>query len=295
MKARATVIIPTFGNAVFARWAIKSVQQQTVKEIEICIICDGSPENMVSFFKEMEQEDPRIKVFEFPKSPRTGEPYRDIVIKQTTGEIICYCCHDDLWLPFHVEEMETALARCFFAHSAHATVKAIQGVKDEGDFLSWLYRISLKDKYIVSRMHQGHNFFGLTFGAHTRKSYNKLEEGWVTTPKRNMPTDLYMWQKFLSAYQSQCDTVMKITALKFRKYDRRDWSKQERADELKCYFERIQDSTFLTQLDKIYDTFRLSRIKRIKEVFKEIVYKRFRVSRVQQIKALFEDIFISNR
>ncbi len=275
MKARATVIIPTFGNAVFARWAIKSVQQQTVREIEVCIICDGSPENMVSFFKDMQQEDPRIKVFEFPKSPRTGEPYRDIVIKQTTGEIICYCCHDDLWLPFHVEEMETALARCCFAHSAHATVKAIQDVEDEGDFLSWLYRISLKDKYIVNRMHQGYNFFGLTFGAHTRTSYNELEEGWVTTPKKNMPTDLYMWLKFLSAYQSRCHSIMKITALHFMKCDRKDWSEQDRADELKRYFERMQDSAFLGRIGNMYDTFRLPRIEQLKELIRNIlVYSR---------------------
>jgi|SRR5271157_1749191 len=104
--ARATVIIPTFGNAKFARWAVKSVQRQTVTDIEICIICDGSPENMVSFLNNMRKEDPRIKVFVFPKSPRTGEPYRDIVIKQTTGKIICYCSHDDLWLPDHVRTME---------------------------------------------------------------------------------------------------------------------------------------------------------------------------------------------
>ena len=74
MEVRATVIIPTFGNAKFARWAIKSVQQQSIKDIEICIICDGSPEEMISFFKGMEKEDPRVQVFVFPKSPRTGEP-----------------------------------------------------------------------------------------------------------------------------------------------------------------------------------------------------------------------------
>ena len=295
MKARATVIIPTFGNAVFARWAIKSVQQQTIRDIEICIICDGSPENMVSFFKEMGQEDLRIKVFEFPKSPRTGEPYRDIVIKQTTGEIICYCCHDDLWLPFHVEEMDTALAKCCFTHSTHAEVKASQGINDKDDFLSNLIRVSLKDKHIVDRMRYGINFFGLTFGAHTRKSYNKLKEGWVTTPRRNMPTDWYMWRKFSSAYQGRCDTVKKITALHFGKGYRIDWSEQERAGELKRYFERIQDSTFLTQIDNMYNTFRLPWIKQIKELFKDVVYKKFRVSRVEQIKALFESIFISNR
>ena len=66
MVARATVIIPTFGQAKFSAWPIKSVQAQTVKEIEICIICDGSAENMVEFFNALAKEDPRIKVFSFP-------------------------------------------------------------------------------------------------------------------------------------------------------------------------------------------------------------------------------------
>ena len=270
MKARATVIIPTFGNASFARWAIKSVQQQTVKDIEICIICDGSPKNMVSFFKEMAQDDYRIKIFEFPKAPRTGESHRDIVIKQAASEVICYCCHDDLWLPFHIEEMEATLAGCCFANSIHALVTVPQNMKNKDDFLFYLYRVNLKDKKDVKRMRRGHNFFTLTFVAHTRKSYNELEEGWVTTPKKNMPTDFYMCRKFLSAYPSQCDTVMRITALNFRKYYRRTWSEQQRDDELKRYFERIQDSAFLAQIGKFYDTFRLSRIQQIREFLQDI-------------------------
>jgi glycosyltransferase involved in cell wall biosynthesis len=104
---RATVIIPTFGNAKFARWAVKSVQQQTVTDIEICIICDGSPENMVSFFENMGKEDPRIKVFVFPKSPRTGNLIS--IRNQTNHREITYCSHDDLWLPDHVRTMEKAL------------------------------------------------------------------------------------------------------------------------------------------------------------------------------------------
>lgn len=105
---RATVIIPTFGNAKFARWAIKSVQNQTVKDIEICIICDGSPEHMVSFFQRYGEMIPGLK-FCFSKITKDREPYRDIVIKQTTGKIICYCSHDDLWLPDHIKEVEKTL------------------------------------------------------------------------------------------------------------------------------------------------------------------------------------------
>ncbi|MHB8085182.1 MAG: glycosyltransferase family A protein [Dehalococcoidia bacterium] len=247
MKKRATVIIPTFGNAKFARWAIKSVQEQTVKNIEICIICDGSPEGMVSLFRSMEQDDPRIRVFSFPKSPRTGEPYRDIVIRQTCGRIICYCGHDDLWLPDHIEVVEKTLKKCCFTHTIHAYINVPEAVKDKTSLFGGIYGISLNPE-IIQKMQQGENFFGLTFGSHTRKSYFRLKEGWVTTPQPEIPTDLYMWCKFLTALGKDCKSTMKITALNFRQPDRKDWSEQQRDEELGIYFEKIHDPAFLTNL-----------------------------------------------
>jgi len=245
--ARATVIIPTFGDARFARWAVKSVQQQTVTDMEICIICDGSPESMVSFFKKMGNEDTRIKVFVFPKSPRTGEPYRDIVIKQTTGKIICYCSHDDLWLPDHVQTMEKTLKKCRFTHSLHVFVNLPERISAENALLGGVYWININPD-IIKKMNGCENFFGLTFAAHTRKSYYELKEGWGTTPLENWPTDLYMWCKFLAAFGDQCKTTIKVTALNFRLIDRKEWSEQRRDAELQQYFKKIATPEFLRQL-----------------------------------------------
>ncbi|MHB8138003.1 MAG: glycosyltransferase family A protein [Smithellaceae bacterium] len=251
METRATVVIPTFGDAKFARWAVKSVQNQTVRDIEICIICDGSPENMISFFHGMGKEDQRIKVFTYPKAPRTGEPYRDIVIKQTTGKIICYCSHDDLWLPDHIRAVEKSLATCCFTHTLHASIGLPKEIKGKYDIFSVIYDIDLTDINIVKTMLSGTNFFGLTFGAHTRASYMKLSEGWITTPRPEIPTDLYMWCKFLNAYGNNCKTTSKLTALNFPKIMRDNWSETERDDELRFYYERIQSRPFLWNL-KMY-------------------------------------------
>ncbi|HJX31478.1 MAG TPA: glycosyltransferase family A protein [Thermodesulfobacteriota bacterium] len=266
MEARATVIVPTFGQAFFAQWAVKSVQNQRIKDIEICIICDGSPESMVTFFKKMAQEDPRIKVFTFPKSPRTGEPYRDLVIKQTTGKIICYCSHDDLWLPNHLQEIEEALKKCRFAHSLHAVVNLPEKVRAEQRLFDGSYFKNIKDHNTYKNMFRGINFFGLTFGAHTRDSYFKLEEGWVTTPRENATTDLYMWCKFLAAFPDECKTIMKITALSFPYKPRKEWPEQQRDDELKYYFERIQDPDFVKTISKYLLRFKIKRFipKRLK-------------------------------
>lgn len=238
--ARATVIIPTFGNATFARWPITSVQNQTIEDIEICIICDGSPGPMVSFFKAMGKEDPRIQVFVFPKSPRTGEPYRDMVIEQTSGKIICYCSHDDLWLPYHVQIMEKSLKNSCFTHTLHALVNP---ATHHEDTTNWLQYIAWVD------MHKEITF-GLTFAAHTRECYYQLPERWVTTPDKKIATDVYMWRKFLSHFEARCRTTAMVTALCFHQIPRKDWSELQRDEELRDYFGRVQTPGFLKELHR---------------------------------------------
>ena len=250
MSARATVIIPTFSDARFAVWAIKSVQQQSVKDIEICIICDGSPSEMAAFFKDMTKEDSRISVFVYPKSPRTGEPYRDEAIKNTTGNIVCYCCHDDLWFPNHIETMEKALEFFDFTHTYNATVKNPKTIKNQHKFLASVLFADLNKKKFIKRMLNNDNYFGLSFAAHTRKAYCKLKEGWVTTPDKNIPTDLYMWKKFISASDITCGTIKKVTALTFPFPLRRDLTETERNEELMSYFDNINNPAFVRQINR---------------------------------------------
>lgn len=250
MSARATVIIPTFSDARFAVWAVKSVQRQTVRDIEICIICDGSPPEMVAFFKDMAEEDSRIRVFTYPKSSRTGEPYRDEAIKNTTGNIVCYCCHDDLWFPNHIETMEKALEVFDFTHTYNATVRNPTTIKNSHNFLANVLFADLSKKKFISRMLNNNNYFGLSFAAHTRKAYGKLKEGWTTTPDKNIPTDLYMWKKFLQTSEIICGTKKEITALTFPFPLRSKLTEAERYNELKSYFDKINDPAFVRQINK---------------------------------------------
>ena len=142
----------------------KKRSESNVKDIEICIICDGSPDAMVSFFEDMGKDDPRMKVFVFPKSPRTGEPYRDKVIEQTSGKIICYCSHDDLWLPDHIQVMEKSLRNGCFTHTLHAMVNPSVKNADTSNWLRDVGWINLNPE-IMKKMKSGENWIGLTFGA----------------------------------------------------------------------------------------------------------------------------------
>lgn len=256
MNARATVIIPTYGDARFIIWPLKSVQQQTVKEIEICIICDGSPPDMVDYLREISKDDPRISIYIYPKSPRHGEIYRDEIIKKTSGEIICYCSHDDLWLPNHIETVEKELKNACFTNTIHAAVMGDQ-IKEgtEPFWFSWRDISDAKEQKVLL---DGQSFISLTFGAHTRKAYLELEEGWTTTPI-NKYTDWYMWRKFVSSYPCKCTTAPVITSLNLRKSTRTNYNEQQRSDELEFFFNRIKDKDFLEYFDTIH-------IKRIYEL-----------------------------
>jgi len=245
--ARATIIIPTYDHAPYARWAIASAQAQTVRELEICVICDGSPPDMVEMIREMAAEDERILVLLFPKAPRTGEIHRAQVIPQTTGRIICYLCHDDLWFPRHVEIMERLLQDYDFGHTLHVYAGLGPELGTVRHALpADIAHARFRDRMLDLQVPQ--NYFGLSFGAHTREAYFRLESGWTVTPE-GIWTDLHMWRKFLSAPWCRCASHLTITGLHFeRDYWTGLFSPEDFDRELGRCFAKMTSPAFIEDL-----------------------------------------------
>ncbi len=192
-------------------------------------------------------EDDRIMVLQFSKAPRTGEIHRARVIPKTTGRIICYLCHDDLWFPRHVETLERLLQTADFGHTLH--IHAGLG-SDFGTvrhaLLADIAHSTFQDKMLDTKVPK--NFIGLTYGAHTREAYFRLKEGWSVTPD-GIWTDLHMWRKFLSAPWCRCASYTGITALHFeRSYWTELYSPDEFKRELGRCFARMADPAFLEDL-----------------------------------------------
>jgi len=248
MATRATIILPTFGEAPFIRWAIASAQRQTVRELEICVICDGSPPPMIEMLHDLAREDPRIRVFTFHKGPRHGEIYRhEVITREATGAIICYLCHDDLYLPWHVESMERALQQNDFANSIAVAVRT---QREGGQKRPGIQAVTIADlqeplfRRIMLDWEANKWGFGLIFGAHTREAYLSLPEGWTTTPS-GVPTDMFMWRKLIANAGEKCASLMEITALHFdRSSARPNWSIQEREAEIGWWFPLTQRPDF---------------------------------------------------
>src|SRR5215813_10234999 len=106
---RASVVIPTYRHFATLPYAVKSVQNQGVEDIEILIVGDGVDDATRAAVQVLQADDPRIRFFDLPKGPRRGELNRDRVLHEAQGPIVCYACDDVLWLPGHLQAMEKAL------------------------------------------------------------------------------------------------------------------------------------------------------------------------------------------
>ena len=56
-KPKVSIVIPVYNEAKYLKDVIKSIQFQTLKEIEILIVDDKSTDNSVNLIKELMNED----------------------------------------------------------------------------------------------------------------------------------------------------------------------------------------------------------------------------------------------
>jgi glycosyltransferase involved in cell wall biosynthesis len=219
----ATVILPTHDHGPTLRYSIRSVQEQTVDDLEIFVIGDGVPDETRGLVAELASGDSRIRFFDNPKGPRNGEIHRHAALQEARGEIVCYQADDDLWCPEQVEELRGLLAGADFAHTV-----ALDVAPDASAFL----RLAVLGSGVVrAHMHRGMNFLPLSVVGHTLAIYRRLPHGWRTTP-RSMPTDLYMWQQFLELPRIRLAGSSRPSVFHFAAPARRHWTPAQRTAEL---------------------------------------------------------------
>lgn len=238
--AKVTIICPTFDHQDTLYPVMESVKRQSFQDFEVFVIGDGAPARTAEIMAEISSEDSRFHYQWFPKSERTGEPYRDIIIRQCQSEVIAYIADDDLWLPWHLKWMFTALQTADFAHSMHHRVHV------DGHIDSLFFQFN--SPLLRQRVENGENrrTFGLSYGAHTRKAYLNLPVGWTTAPK-GMPTDLNMWLKFAFDPKVSIWECLYPTALHFTAALRRH-NPDKRVEELWQKLNDIADKTFVLDL-----------------------------------------------
>ena len=91
---KVSVIIPVYNTELYVRQTIQSILGQTLHDIEIITVDDGSTDNSLSILSELAEQDHRIKIFAHKNQGVSVA--RNIVLEQASGEFIYFMDSDDL-------------------------------------------------------------------------------------------------------------------------------------------------------------------------------------------------------
>lgn len=90
---KVSVVIPVYNAQKYLRECIYSVQKQTMKELEMICINDGSTDDSYKILKEIQKNDSRIKILS--QSNQGAGAARNLALKHAKGRYICFLDSDD--------------------------------------------------------------------------------------------------------------------------------------------------------------------------------------------------------
>lgn len=98
-----SLIIPVYNGEKYIEECLDSVLNQSMSNIEIIVVNDGSTDNSLSILKDYKKSNEQIKIIN-KENAGASEARRDGV-KHATGKYICFLDNDDFLHPLYIETM----------------------------------------------------------------------------------------------------------------------------------------------------------------------------------------------
>ena len=96
---KVSVVVPVYNAEKYLRQAILSISRQTLREIEILCVDDGSTDSSVDILNELAKEDKRIKVLHNPRKGAGAALARNFGLEHASGEYLSILDADDWFEP----------------------------------------------------------------------------------------------------------------------------------------------------------------------------------------------------
>jgi glycosyltransferase involved in cell wall biosynthesis len=110
MRPDITIGIPLYNTEPYLRQCLETVTNQTLRNIEIIIVNDCSPDNSIALAREHQNIDSRIKIIEHEKNLGLGGA-RNTVIENASSDYIGFIDSDD-WIDHSMFESLHSLITC---------------------------------------------------------------------------------------------------------------------------------------------------------------------------------------
>lgn len=135
MMVKVSVILPVYNVGPYLDEALLSLTNQTLREIEIIAVNDGSTDNSEDILRRHQASDPRIRYFNQTNQGQSAA--RNLALQHATGQYIYFMDSDDVIAP-------DALAACYaYIEQTGADFIFFDGdemLEEGAKPLSWNYR-----------------------------------------------------------------------------------------------------------------------------------------------------------
>lgn len=170
-KAKISVVIPVYQVERFLPQCLDSVCKQSLKELEIICVEDGSTDGSFDILKEYQQKDPRIQIYVNQEEGAGAAQARNLGLSKATGDYVLVLDSDDY---FHPELAEKTYQLAVETEADLVLFDAIwfdsNTGKDLGDGTT-LRRDHLPKKEVFSGKDVAAHIFQLSHGAAWSKLY----------------------------------------------------------------------------------------------------------------------------
>ena len=112
-----SIVIPVYNGEKYISETIDSVLNQTISNIELIVVNDGSIDNTMELLLDKQRKDTRIRLINKANSGVCST--RNVGIKNSNGTYIAFLDADDLWESDNLEEKIEAIKNsgCKWAYS----------------------------------------------------------------------------------------------------------------------------------------------------------------------------------
>lgn len=151
-NVKVSIVVPVYNVEKYVKRCIESLIKQSLKEIEIIIVNDGSTDNSLEICKKIERNDKRIKVYS-KKNEGLGLT-RNYGIKRCHGEYIAFVDSDDFVSKDFYEKLYDNIKK-YKSDAVFAGIKinSNDGIEKVGEKNSFKQKVVSSKEYMYNILH----------------------------------------------------------------------------------------------------------------------------------------------